>query len=160
RELSWEYDAPLSVQAENEIQQLGITGNFWWGLFNNTSDGGAVGAGVNVQITDNRAIAGIGAGGTVTAQRLNVKAEQDELIIGISPSAGKGASVAGNGAVAVSVVDSTVHASIHNSTEVEADQVGVHADHRVGVWTAAGALSASENVGIGASVAVNVLTTD
>ncbi|TLX54517.1 hypothetical protein DN826_13405 [Stutzerimonas nosocomialis] len=161
RDLSWQWEAPLSVEASNEIQQLGITGNFWWGLFNNNAeDGGAVGAGVNVQITGNQAVAGIGANGSVTAERVQVKAEQDELIIGISPAAGKGASVAGNGAVVVNVVDSSVRASIHNSTAVEAGQVGVEADHRIGLWSAAGALSASENTGVGASVAVNVLHTD
>ncbi|MBU0852584.1 MAG: hypothetical protein KKF76_09495, partial [Gammaproteobacteria bacterium] len=160
RDMAWEWDAPLSVQAANEFEQLAITGNLWWSLFNNTSDGGAVGAGVNVQITDNEAIAGIGANGSVTAKRLNVNAKQNELIVGISPSAGKGATVAASGAVVVSVVDSTVHASVHNSTAVTADQVSVTADHGIGVWTAAGALAASENAGIGASVAVNVLTTD
>ncbi len=160
RGLTFDWHAPLAVQANTQVQQLGITGNFWWGLFNNNSDGGAAGAGVNVQVSGNSAIAGIGAGGTLKAEKLAVKAEQDELIIGISPSAGKGASVAGNGAVVVSVTDSTVHASIHNSTAVIADQVGISAEHKIGMWSAAGALSSSENTGIGASVAVNVLSSD
>ena len=160
RDLNWSWSGPLAVQAKNEVQQLGITGNLWWALFNNNSDGGAVGAGVNVQVTGNQAIAGIGANGTLKAKRVTVNAEQDELLIGISPSAGKGASVAGNGAVVVNVADATVHASIHNSTAVDADQVGVDANHKLGMWSAAGALSSSENTGIGASVAVNYLATD
>ncbi|MCQ4313795.1 leukotoxin LktA family filamentous adhesin, partial [Pseudomonas stutzeri] len=160
RDLSWTWAGPLAVQAKNEVQQLGITGNLWWSLFNNNSDGGAVGAGVNVQVSGNQAIAGIGANGTLKAKRITVNAEQDELLIGISPSAGKGASVAGNGAVVVNVADATVHASIHNSTAVDADQVSVEANHKLGMWSAAGALSSSENTGVGASVAVNYLDTD
>ena len=160
RELSFDWQAPMAVQANTEVQQLAITGNLWFDLFSNNSDGDAAGAGVNVQVSGNSAVAGIGAGGSITAKKLAVAAEQDELIIGISPSAGKGASVAGNGAVVVSVTDSTVNASIHNSTAVTADQVGISAEHQIGMWSAAGALSSSENTGIGASIAVNVLGTD
>lgn len=159
RDLEWAWDAPVSVRAENHVEQLAVSGNFG-SLFGSTSDGGAVGAAVNVQITDNRAVAGIGAGGSINTTGLDVSALQDEMIIGLSPSAGKGASVAGNGSVVVSVVDSTVHASVHSSTDVSADSVRVDAEHRLGVWSAAGALASSENVGIGAGVAVNVVNTD
>ena len=158
-DLSWTWAAPVSVRAENQLEQLAVAGNFD-ALFGVTSDGGAVGAGVNVQITNNRAVAGIGAGGTVVSEALDVSALQDEMIIGLSPSAGKGASVAGNGSVVVSVVEGTVHASVHSSTDVTADRVNLDAEHRLGVWSAAGALAASENVGIGAGVAVNVVNTD
>mgnify|MGYP003629868906 CR=1 FL=1 len=156
-ELAWE--SPLSIRAENQLEQLAVSGNFG-SLFGSTSDGGAVGAAVNVQITDNRAVAGIGAGGVLNAKALDVSALQDEMIIGLSPSAGKGASVAGNGSVVVSVVDSTVHASVHSSTDVTADRVRLDAEHQLGVWSAAGALASSENAGIGAGVAVNVVNTD
>ena len=160
RTLGWEWSAPLQVVADNQLEQLAVAGNFD-ALFGTTSkDGGAVGAGLNIQITDNQAVAGIGANGSLTAESVNVSALQDELIIAVSPSAGKGASVAGNGSIVVSVVDSTVHASIHNSTDVTAGSVTLDAEHELGLWSAAGAIAASENVGIGAGVAVNVVNTD
>lgn len=160
RTLGWEWSAPLQVTADNQLEQLVISGNFD-GLFGTTSeDGGAVGAGLNIQITDNQAIAGIGANGSLTADAVNVVALQDELLIAVSPSAGKGASVAGNGSVVVSVVDSAVHSSIHSSTDVTADTVNIEAEHQLGLWSAAGAIAASENTGVGVGVAVNVVNTD
>ncbi|HDZ57697.1 MAG TPA: leukotoxin LktA family filamentous adhesin [Pseudomonas xinjiangensis] len=160
RGITWDWNAPISVHASNKLEQLAIAGNFD-ALFGTTSEkGGAVGAGLNIQILDNQAVAGIGANGTVTTQALRVSALQDELIIGLSPSAGKGASVAGNGSVVVSVVDGTVHASVHSSTDVNAGKVDIDAEHRLGLWSASGALASSENVGIGAGVAVNVVNTD
>ena len=102
RERVWSRDAAVDISASNEIQQLAIAGNFWMTLFGNTSDGKAVGGGVNVQVSNNQASAGIGANGTVNGKRVDVTATQDELIIGITPAAGKGASVAGTGAVVVS----------------------------------------------------------
>jgi filamentous hemagglutinin family protein len=160
RTLGWEWSAPLQVTADNQLEQLAISGNFD-ALFGTTSeDGGAVGAGINIQITGNQAVAGIGANGSLTAEAINVEALQNELIIAVSPSAGKGASVAGNGSIVVSVVDSTVHGSIHSSTDVTADTVNIDAEHQLGLWSAAGAIAASENVGVGAGVAVNVVNTD
>lgn len=160
RERVWSRDAAVDISASNEIQQLAIAGNFWMTLFGNTSDGKAVGGGVNVQVSNNQASAGIGANGTVNGKRVDVTATQDELIIGITPAAGKGASVAGTGAVVVSVVNSDVNASIHNSTGVTAEQVGINADHQLGLWSAAGALAVSDETSVGAGVAVNVLHTD
>ncbi len=160
RESVWNRDSAIDVSASNDIQQLAVSGNFWKTLFGNTSDGKAVGGGVAVQVTDNKASAGIGANGSVTAARVDVSAEQTELLIGIAPSAGKGASVAGTGAVVVSVVDSDVNASIHNSTAVNAAQVGITAEHNLGLWSAAGGLAVSDEASIGAGVAVNVLNTD
>ncbi|NMY52176.1 leukotoxin LktA family filamentous adhesin [Pseudomonas sp. WS 5011] len=160
REFVWAWDSAVDVSAANQIQQLAIAGNISLALFGNSSDGKAVGGGVNVQVSNNQASAGIGANGTVKGKRVDVTASQEELIIGVTPSAGKGASVAGTGAVVVSVVNSDVNASIHNSTRVDAEQVGITADHKLGLWSAAGALAVSNETGIGAGVAVNVLHTD
>ena len=160
RAISMDWNAPLSVRAENQLEQLAIAGNFeaLFGLQGN--DGGAVGAGLNLQLMNNRAVAGMGANGRIEAESVEVSALQNDLIIGVSPSAGKGASVAGNGSVVVSVMDGTVHASVHSSTDVTADKVTVAAEHQLGLWSASGAIAASENVGIGAGVAVNVVNTD
>jgi len=163
RNLQWDWDASLAVQADTLVEQLSIAGNLWWTLFNvgaDGDDGKAVGGGVNVQVATNRTVAGIGANGTVESEKVDVSAHQDELFIGISPSAGKGTSAAGNGAVVVSVVDANVNASIHQSTAVTAGQVGLSAQHDIGLWSAAGALAVSQETSIGIGAAVNVLTSD
>ncbi|GAB3508638.1 hypothetical protein GCM10027400_09050 [Pseudoxanthomonas daejeonensis] len=163
RNLQWDWDASLAVQADTLVEQLSIAGNLWWTLFTvgaDGDDGKAVGGGINVQVATNRSVAGIGANGTVESEKVDVSAHQDELFIGISPSAGKGTSAAGNGAVVVGVVDANVNASIHQSTAVTAGQVGVSAQHDIGLWSAAGALAVSQETSIGIGAAVNVLTSD
>lgn len=163
RNLQWDWAAPVSVQADTVVEQLSIAGNLWWTLFNieaDGDDGKAAGGGANVQVTTNSSVAGIGANGEVEAKAVNVSADQKELIIGISPSAGKGTSAAGNGAVVVGVVGSDVIASIHHSTQVQADKVGISAGHDIGLWSAAGALAVSQETSIGIGAAVNVVTTD
>src|SRR5450830_1246398 len=160
--LAFNWDRPLAIQAHTDVQQLQISGNLWPSLSATATgdDGTSAGGAVNVQVTGNKTVAGIGASGTVTAKAVNVSAQQEELIIGISPSGGKGASAAGNGAVVVSVNNAKVNASINNSTAVTADNVTVSAAHQVGMWSAAGAIALSQNNGVGASVAVNVLNSD
>jgi filamentous hemagglutinin family protein len=160
--LAFNWDSPLAIQAHTDVQQLQISGNLWPSLSATATgdDGTSAGGAVNVQVTGNKTVAGIGASGAVTAKAVNVSAQQEELIIGISPSGGKGASAAGNGAVVVSVNNAKVNASINNSTAVTADNVTVSAAHQVGMWSAAGAIALSQNNGVGASVAVNVLNSD
>lgn len=162
RALSFSWDSPLTVKAGTEVEQIQISGNFATLLFNKASDadGSSAGGTVNVQVTSNSTIAGIGGGGTITAKAVRVDAQQDELIVGVSPSAGSSPSSAGNGAVVVSVDNATVAASVNSSTSITADQVAVNAEHRIGMWTAAGAFGFSQNSGIGASIALNVLTSD
>ncbi|WP_282876951.1 hypothetical protein [Pseudomonas peli] len=36
---------------------------------------------------------------------------------------------------------STVNASIHNTASMDAKRIGVQAEHRLGLWTAAGAVA-------------------
>ncbi|WXL26197.1 leukotoxin LktA family filamentous adhesin [Ectopseudomonas mendocina] len=160
REFALDWDSAVDIGAVNHIQQLGISGNIALLLFGSSSGGTAVGGNVNVQVTNNNASAGIGANSTIKAKRVDVTALQEELIIGVSPSAGKGVSTAGNGSIVVSAVNSDVNASIHNSTRVEADQVGIKAEHQLGLWTAAGALAISDETGVGAGIALNVVNTD
>lgn len=156
---SWSWDAPISVQANNQLEQLAIAGNFD-ALFGVTGDRGVVGAGLNVQVSNNRAVAGIGADGSVAAQALDVSALQDEMLIGLSPSAGEGGSIAGNGSFVVNRVDATVHASVHSSARVDANRVSLDAEHALGVWSASGTLAAAENIGVGSSLAINLVNTD
>ena len=162
--LSFDWHAPLTVQAGTQVQQLQISGNFWPTLLNEAGgdDGKSGGGAVNVQVTHNRSVAGIGAGGAINVAvgAIKVDAQQDELIIGISPAGSKGASAAGSGAVVVSVNNATVAASINTTTSITADAVDLNAEHRVGMWSAAGSIALSQNDGVGASIALNILNSD
>lgn len=155
------WSAPVSLLAENRVERLAIAGNFDTVVFGSkSSKGSAVGAGLNIVLHDGKAVAGIGAGTQVTTDGLSVKAKEKDLFIAISPSAGKGPSVAANGALVMSLLDTTVNASVNNGATVKAGSVDIDADHVLGLWSAAGAVAFSEASGVGAGVAVNLLNTD
>ncbi|MGA4635416.1 leukotoxin LktA family filamentous adhesin [Pseudomonas solani] len=148
--------APVALLAENRLERLSVAGNFGIALFGSKSEkGSAVGAGLNIVLHDSSAVAGIGAGTQVTTSELSVAAKEKDLLINISPSAGKGPSVAGNGSLVLALVDSTVNASINNGATVKADRVDLDAKHALGLWSASGALGYSEDTGVGVGVAVN-----
>ena len=113
-----------------------------------------------VRIGDLLAVAGIGAQAVVKAGGVQVQALQDDLILALSPSAGKGVSAAANGAAVANTLTSTVNASIHNTASMDAKRIGVQAEHRLGLWTAAGAVALGGTAGVGGGLALNVLTTD
>ncbi len=153
--------APVSLLAENRVERLAVAGNFSIALFGSKSEkGSAVGAGLNIMLHDSSAVAGIGAGTQVTSKSVSVAAKEKDLLIGISPSAGKGPSAAGNGSLVLALIDTTVNASINNGATVKADRVDMDAKHILGLWSAAGALGFSEDTGVGAGIAVNYVKTD
>ena len=165
----WNWQRVAEVGAENHLQQLAVAGNIGMLLFGTsvgtdpkvtgTQDGTALGGSVNVQTILSEATAGIGAGTTVDAKGLNVSALQDDLVMAFSPSAGKGVSAAANGAAVANTLTAKVGASLHSSSTVNADKLDVHAEHRLGLWTAAGGVAMGGTAGFGGGLALNVLTT-
>ncbi|MWK59071.1 leukotoxin LktA family filamentous adhesin [Pseudomonas otitidis] len=165
----WNWQRVAEVGAENHLQQLAVAGNIGMLLFGTsvgtdpkvtgTQDGTALGGSVNVQTILSEATAGIGAGTTVDAKGLNVSALQDDLVMAFSPSAGEGVSAAANGAAVANTLTSRVGASLHSSSTVNADKLDVHAEHRLGLWTAAGGVAMGGTAGFGGGLALNVLTT-
>ena len=69
----------------------------------------------------------IGAQAVVKAGGVQVQALQDDLILALSPSAGKGVSAAAIGAAVANTLTSTVNASIHNTASMDAKRIGVQA---------------------------------
>ncbi|PTT83733.1 hypothetical protein DBR41_09800, partial [Pseudomonas sp. HMWF010] len=166
----WEWAQPITVTAGNQLGQLAIAGNIGMFLFG-TAVGGesapgenskpsALGGALNIQTVSSKAVAGIGAQAVVKAGGVQVQALQDDLILALSPSAGKGVSAAANGAAVANTLTSTVNASIHNTASMDAKRIGVQAEHRLGLWTAAGAVALGGTAGVGGGLALNVLTTD
>ena len=166
----WDWAQPITVTTGNQLGQLAIAGNIGMFLFG-TAVGGesapgenskpsALGGALNIQTVSSKAVAGIGAQAVVKAGGVQVQALQDDLILALSPSAGNGVSAAANGAAVANTLTSTVNASIHNTASIDAKRIGVHAEHRLGLWTAAGAVALGGTAGVGGGLALNVLTTD
>ncbi|MCS4504908.1 leukotoxin LktA family filamentous adhesin [Arhodomonas aquaeolei] len=155
-----DWDGGVGIHADNAIERLAVAGNLGPLLFGNSAEGGSVGAGLNIATHDSSATAGMGVNGTVTAPAFDVAASERNLRLLVSPSAGKGKSVAGNGSAAVNDVASDVVAAVDASTTVSAGVVDIGATHDLGQWSAVGAVALSENVGIGAGFALNNVDTD
>lgn len=160
--LAW--DAPLAVQAHTLVQTISDAGNFDLLSFNGTKGAGtdatAVGGAVNIVDYANTTLAGIGAGADVRATGVGVNADSTEQLVSITPSAGRGAGVAGNVIFAMASTDDQTHASISNSAKVDADSIDVRAHQGLGVWSIAGAVAQGTSVGIGVAIAMNDLTDD
>ncbi|UVE18466.1 leukotoxin LktA family filamentous adhesin [Pseudomonas sp. LS44] len=154
--------APVTVLAENRVERVAVAGNLGLLLFGSSSSGqgSAVGAGLNLVQHTGNVVAGIGSGTSVTADGVRVAAREKDFIIDVSPSAGAGPSGAGNGSVVLTQLDTTVNASISNGATLKARNVQVTADHVLSVWSASGALAYSQNVGVGAGVAINLIDSD
>ncbi|MBD3805219.1 MAG: hypothetical protein IE919_18560, partial [Thioclava sp.] len=74
----------------------------------------------------------------------------------LSFSGGQGASTAVNATVATNIADAETTARIGDDASVTAGAVTISAKDESVDWAAAGAISASENIGVGASVGLNI----
>lgn len=167
----WDWAGPLSVDARTSITSINVSGNIslgWKGFLKGSvgtgdgdkEDGVALGGAFQWTQYTGDTIAGIGDGAVIEAEGVDVDAEAFHQIVAIAPTAGKADDAALNGTFAISRMDTGTRASVASSADVTADRLRVNADEEVSVWTVAGAVAASENVGIGAGVAVNDLSTE
>ncbi len=161
-DLDW--DTTLAIQAHTLVQTISDAGNFDLLHFNGTKGGGgdatAVGGAVNIVNYSNTTLAGIGADADVSAAGVAVNADSTEQLVSITPSAGRGAGIAGNVIFAMASTNDITHASISNSAKVDADSVDIAAHQGLGAWSIAGAVAQGTSVGIGVAVAINDLTGD
>lgn len=161
----WAWSGPLSVMAQRRAASINVGGNFGWLKFfgtGDTPDEDGVGLGGAFQWSQytGDAVAGIGGGAVIEAEAVDVEAESFQQIVSLAPSAGKADKAALNGTFAISRMRTGTRASIAASAQVSADRLSLSAQERVSVWTSAGAVGVSENVGVGAGVAVNDLVTE
>ncbi|RFA35084.1 hypothetical protein CAL65_13305 [Alkalilimnicola ehrlichii] len=163
-ERDWAWSAPLAVSATNRAASINVAGNFDWLKVFGTGGAGdgnsaALGGSFLWNQYDSRAVAGIGEGVTIRAEAVDVEAESFHQFVAISPSAGNADGLAGNGTFAISRVNAETAATISNTVDLQAERLGLNAHETLAVWTTAGALGVSENIGAGASIAVNDLVT-
>ena len=140
------------VRAENNTKSLHLAG----GQTSDTSNGGvAVGGTFSMVDRSNTTVAGIADGVLVTTHRLDVQAHTDEMVLSMTPSAGSGEGITANGMVSYNKLTENTRASISREATVKADSVNVQADLTTWVFGVTGAVTATENSGVGIGVAVN-----
>ena len=151
------FNGSTVVRAENRVQTLHHAGG-------NAPEAGASGTSVGGTFSlvdrSNTAIAGIADSAEINTQRLDVTAETTDWLISISPTSGQGAGVAANGIASYNKLNETTLASISREALVTAPEVNVDAQLSLGVIAITGAVSRSENSGVGIGLAMNEVTGD
>lgn len=151
-ELTRTFDGSTVVRAENFVQTLHLAGG------NGASaggDGGAVGGTFSMVSRDNTAIAGIGDAAVINTHQLDVSATTTDWLLSLSPTSGSGEGVAANGIVSYNKLKETTLASISREALVTAQAVNVDASLTLGVLAITGAVTKSENSGVGIGIAMN-----
>ncbi|MEE2934358.1 MAG: hypothetical protein VYA84_00005, partial [Planctomycetota bacterium] len=119
----------------------------------------AIGASVLVATGENNTVAEIGSGARVAGENVNVTADNQQQQILVGASGGAGGEFAANGAFSVFSFTDNTHALVHDQAIIEAaGQVVLSATDQSEAVSVAGAIARSEKVGVGASLAVNLLT--
>ncbi len=117
----------------------------------------AIGGGIHFgrTVSDVRAEVESGATVTVNSGDLDVTATTRNIVASLAYSGGQGSDVAVNASIAAQVSEADTVARIGEAAIVTAEDVRVTATDNSVTWTSAGAVSGSENVGVGASGVFN-----
>ena len=145
------------VKAETNVQTLHLAGGSGPEA---GAKGGAVGGTLSLVDRDNTTIAGIADGAVIKTQSLLVDASTRDWLLTISPTSGSGAGMAANGMVSSNNLKETTLASISREAFVTAPAVTVNADLALWVLAVTGAVTQSENSGVGIAVSLNQLGGD
>jgi len=117
----------------------------------------AIGGGIFFSRTASDVLAEIenGAEVIVTSGNLDVTAETRNFAASLAYSGGQGSDVAVNASVAVHISDAETMARIGEAAAITAQDVTITATDNSVTWASAGAITGSENVGVGASGVFN-----
>jgi hypothetical protein len=148
-------DAAVTVRAQSHVQTLHHAGGSGPEA---GGEGGSVGGTFAMVRRDNTTVAGIADGVEITTERLDVAAETSDWILTISPTSGGGEGIAANGIASYNDLRETTLASISNEARVQAPVVNVDARLALGVLAVTGAVTESENSGVGIGIAINEMT--
>ncbi|WP_224823227.1 leukotoxin LktA family filamentous adhesin [Cognatishimia sp. MH4019] len=118
----------------------------------------AVGGAIDLARAKNLTTALIENGADITARDLKVDAETKVTQGTLAYSGGSSSNIAINGAIAVNIQESTTRARIGEAADITARDIRVEAHDKSVNWGLSGAISGSENTGIGVSGVVNFAT--
>ncbi|HYW04431.1 MAG TPA: leukotoxin LktA family filamentous adhesin [Gammaproteobacteria bacterium] len=168
-----QWDAPLSVQAENGSAVLDGAGNGFLKFFGVTpASSSSVGVGGAFDWTDYRNVtnAWVANGATLTTRSNDVSVTAGDVnrAFSFTPSGGKGGGYAGNGAVAVTRIADQTTAEIDNAATVQSSLtspltvptdgvVDIGATSEFESFSLSGAVVSAQGAGIGIGVAVNLI---
>ena len=128
--------------------------------FGATSGGTGIGGSVLVTLEDNTTKAYIDTGSKVAAHDLTVDAATEVKNISIGAAGGKAANIGFNGTATVNMIKDTTYAFIKAAESKAANDISVKAADNIYTIDAAGAVTESSSVGVGASVAYNSIARD
>ncbi len=119
---------------------------------------GAIGVGINIDRIGSEVSSVIESGATVNAgaNGVNVDAYTRNIAGILSFSGGQGTKTAVNATVATNIAHAETVARIGDDASITGGAVTITAKDESVEWAAAGAISASENVGVGASAGLNI----
>ena len=159
---SW--NAAIGVSAMTAIATLDVAGNISVLL------GGTQGASSNAKVFggaaayvdyDDTTLAGIAADAAVTTDGgVEIASSADDRAISVTPAAGHGASVAGDGMLALLMIDDKTYATIADSADIDAASITINATETLSAWSAAGAVEFGNADSFGIGLALEFLTTD
>ena len=144
------------VRAENHLQTIHFAGGI---APESGSGGGSIGGTFSMVERDNTAVAAIGDAVVVNARQLDVTANTSDWLLTISPTAGGGDGVAANGMVSYNSLNETTVASISREAKINTE-VGTKVNADLSLWSFAvtGAITMSNNSGVGVGVSFNDMT--
>jgi filamentous hemagglutinin family protein len=115
----------------------------------------AIGGGIFFSRTVSNVRAEIESGAVVVASDLDVTATTANFAASLAFSGGQGSDVAINASIAAHVSEAETVARIGADARITAEEVTISATDRSVTWASAGAVTGSENVGVGASGVFN-----
>lgn len=144
------------VRAENHLQTIHFAGGI---APESGSGGGSIGGTFSMVERDNTAVAAIADAVVVNARQLDVTANTSDWLLTISPTAGGGDGIAANGMVSYNSLNETTVASISREAKVNT-AVGTKVNADLSLWSFAvtGAITMSNNSGVGVGVSFNDMT--
>ncbi len=151
------FNAAVVVRAQNHMQTLHYAGG---NGPESSATGKAVGGTFSMVSHDNTTMAGIADQAEIDTQRLDVKAETQDWVWSLSPTSGEGAGLAANGIASYNVLKETTRASISREALITAPETNVDARLSVGVVAVTGAVTQTQNSGVGIGLAINEVSGD
>lgn len=165
RARSRSYDAATSITANIDVTALHSAGDLGLKNLKTTAVGDtgvAVGGSVGYSDYENTAAAIVNDGVVINAAGGNiaVDAASKEKVVSLTLQSGLGGSYGVNGTASALDLSSRTLAGVSNKATLTAASVGIKADEDLFVWSVAGAVTMSNSLSVGASVAYQQMATD
>ena len=159
------FDDSLALNASVDVTALHSVGDLALANLKSTSagqGGAAVGGSVSYADYDNAAIATVQDGASLQAGQgsIGIDAGTGQDIVSLALQSGHGGSIGVNGTASALDLNSTTIAGVGNRAWLSASRIGLDAAEDLFVWSVAGAVTMSDSLSVGASVAYQQMVSD